>query len=136
MNQLYKYQGTVSSFSYDSKGCGSADIVLGDVTDYWDKAPVRIQAFGGMAKYINEIEWTDAEERYLKADWYYDRNLYLQRIEIPSKNESIPAKIITQADFLSDDLVIFGPQDYIETDSPEPMGREQCAAWCEYRLNH
>lgn len=135
MKQLYKYQGTVSCFSFKDNGHkASADIVLGDIHD-WEKAPTRIEAFGGLAKYISAIEGTDAEERYIKADWYYDRNLYLHRIEIPSSDGRI-AKVITQADFLSDELVVFGPQDYIETDSPEPMDREQSAAWCEYRFNN
>lgn len=135
MKQLYKYQGTVSSFSFKDNGYkASADIVLGDINDS-DKAPTRIEAFGGLAKYINDIEWTDVEERYINANWYYDSNLYLHRIEIPTKDGRI-AKIITQADFLSDELVIFGPQEYIDTDSPEPMDSEQSAAWYEFRFNH
>lgn len=135
MTQLFKYRGTVSQFSFDSKGCGTADLTLGDISD-WDKPPIRVTAHGALAKYIYEIEMTDAEERYINSYWYYDRNLFLYRIEVPSSNEFIPAKVITQADFLSDELAVFGPQDYIETDSPEPMDREQSAAWCEYRINH
>lgn len=135
MAQLYAYQGTVSCFSFTDNGHKArADIVLGDTHD-WEKAPTRIEAFGGLAKYLNAIEGTDAEERYFKADWYYDRNLYLHRIEIPMPDGRI-AKVITQADFLSDELVVFGPHDYIETDSPEPMDREQSAAWYEYRLRN
>ena len=136
MEKLYKYHGTVAEIGFKDHGYkASANIVLGDIGD-WDKAPTRIEAFGGLANYINDIEGTDAEERYIKADWYYDRNLYLRRIEIPSSNQYIPAKVITQADFLSDELAVFGPKDYIETDSPEPMNQKQCAAWCEYRINH
>jgi len=137
MEQLFKYQGTVDTISYNKNEgyTAGADIVLNDINN-WDKAPTRIQAFGGLANYINEIECTDAEERYINADWYYDRNLFLHRIEIPSSSERIPAKVITQDDFLSGELAVFGPQDYIETDSPEPMDREQLAAWCEYRINH
>lgn len=137
MEKLYKYQGTVGEIGFNANNGykASANIVLDDNGD-WDKAPIRIEAFGGLAKYINDIEGTDAEERYIKADWYYDRNLYLHRIEIPSSNERIPAKVITQADFLSDELAVFGPQDYIETDSPEPMDQKQCVAWGEYRISH
>lgn len=135
MSQLYKYHGTVSSIGFVDNGYkAKADIVLGDISD-WDKAPTRIQAFGGLAKYISEIGGTDAEERYIKSDWYYDRNLYLHRIEITTSDGHI-AKVITQADFLSDELAVFGPQDYIETDSPKPMDNEQLAAWGEYRYNH
>jgi hypothetical protein len=135
MSQLYKYQGSVSSFSFTDNGHkASAEIVLGDIRD-WDKAPTRIEAFGGLAKYINAIEGTDAEERYIKSDWYFDRNLYLHRIEIPTNDGRI-AKVITQADFLADELVVFGPHDYIETDEPEPMDGEQSAAWYNFRINH
>ena len=42
---------------------------------------------------INAIECTDAEERYLTANWYYDSNLHLFRIEIPSTEPGKPAKI-------------------------------------------
>lgn len=133
MEKLYKYQGTVSEIGFNGKGYkASANIVLHDIND-WDKTPIRIEAFGGLAKYIDEIEGTDAAERYLKANWFYDRNLYLHRIEIPSNNEHIPAKVITQDNWLSDELVIFGPQDYIETDSPDPMDSEQASSWAEYK---
>lgn len=135
MKNLFKYHGTISSFSFKDNGYkANADIVLGDIND-WDKAPTRIQAFGAPAKYIDDIEGTDAEERYIQSDWYYDSNLYLYRIEVPSSNERIPAKVITQEDSFSDRLIIFGPQNYIETDSPEPMEHEQCAAWCQHRLH-
>ena len=130
--QLYKYQGTVSSFRFIDNGYKAhMDIVLGDISD-WEKAPTRIEAFGGIANYINAIECTDAEERYLKADWFYDRNLYLHRIEIPCANGAL-AKIITSDDWLADEVRIFGPKEYIETCEPESMGSEQRMAWCEFR---
>ena len=135
MKRLFKYHGTVSSMGFSSKGCCAADLILGDITD-WDKPPVRVEAHGALAKYINEIEMTDAEERYIQSDWYYDSNLYLHRIEVPSSDGHSPAKVITQADFLSSELVIFGPKDYIEADSPEPMTREQYSAWIGWKVNH
>jgi hypothetical protein len=134
MKQLYKYRGTVSSIGFDSKGCGTADIILGDLSD-WDKPPVRVTAHGALAKYVYEIGMTDAEERYISSDWYYDRNLFLHRVEVPSNNGRAPAKIIMNAKFLSDELAVFGPKEYIETDSPVPMDDEQCSAWYEFRLN-
>jgi len=90
MEQLYKYRGTASCIGFSSKGCGAADLVLGNITD-WDKTRIRLAAHGALAKYINNIEGTDAEEQYINSDWYYDRNLFLHRIEIPSSNERIPA---------------------------------------------
>ena len=135
MERLFKYHGTVSSMGFSSKGCCVADLILGDITD-WDKPPVRVEAHGALAKYINEIEMTDAEERYIQSDWYYDSNLYLYRIEVPSSDGHVPAKVIMQADFLSSELVIFGPKDYIETDSPEPMTRELHAVWLHWKSDH
>lgn len=135
MEQLYKYNGLVSSFSFNDKGCGMIDMVLGDISD-WDKPPVRVTAYGALAQYIKDIEGTDAEERYINSDWYYDRNLYLRRIEVPSSNEYIPAKVIMSADFLSEELAVFGPKDYIEISSPEPMDKEQQIAWSEFRNAH
>ena len=134
MRQLYRYHGTVSSIGYKYIGHkGHADIILGDISD-WDKAPIRVEAHGKLADYINGLQGTDAEERYIKSDWYYDRNLYLQRIEIPKRDGRL-AKVIAH-DFLSNDrLEIFGPQDYIETNDPEPMDDDQAATWCEYQIN-
>jgi hypothetical protein len=132
MRQLFKYQGTVSCFSFEDNGYKArVNMVLGDVRDY-GKAPTRIEAFGGLANYINAIEMTDAEERYIKADWYYDSNLFLHRIEIPTEDGRI-AKIITQDEVWADDVVIFGPKDYVDTDSPVPMGGNQFLEWSVYR---
>lgn len=86
MEQLFKYHGTVSSIGFSSKGCGAADLILSDITDR-DKPPVRVDAHGALARYINEIEMTDAEERYIRSDWYYDSNLFLYRIEVPGSKE-------------------------------------------------
>lgn len=129
MKKLYSYRGLISSFGSNGS---NLSIVLYDIYDN-SKAPTRLEVVGGLAKYISEIEGTDAEERYLNADYFYNNCLYLHRIEIPSSNENIPAKIITQADLFSDELVIFGPKEYIETRDPQPMSREQACAWFEFR---
>lgn len=78
--KLYKYSGTIEEFAVE-RGRISY-IKLFDVTDF-DKAPTRLEVFGALSEYIEAIESTDAEERYIKSDWYFDSNLYLYRIEIP-----------------------------------------------------
>jgi len=78
--KLYKYSGTIEELAVE-RGRISY-IKLFDVTDF-DKAPTRLEVFGALGKYIEAIEGTDAEERYIKSDWYFDSNLYLRRIEIP-----------------------------------------------------
>ena len=77
--KLYKYSGTIEELAVE-RGRISY-IKLFDVTDF-DKAPTRLEVFGALGKYIEAIEGTDAEERYIKSDWYFDSNLYLRRIEI------------------------------------------------------
>ncbi len=131
----YKYTGTISGYSFNPGGCGSVDLRLYDITDD-KKPPVRLEAFGPLAKYIHAIEGTDAEERYIKADWYYDRNLYLTGIVIPSSGSPIPAKIITQTEPGANmELKIFGPEEYIEEPNPAPMTMEQLLAWNEFHTN-
>lgn len=116
--KLYKYSGTIEELAVE-RGRISY-IKLFDVTDF-DKAPTRLEVFGALGKYIEAIEGTDAEERYIKSDWYFDSNLYLRRIEIPGGEVGRPAKIITQSPDNIDQLEIFGQQDYIQTSKPESM---------------
>ena len=65
--KLYKYSGTIEELAVE-RGRISY-IKLFDVTDF-DKAPTRLEVFGALGKYIEAIELTDAEERYIKSDWY------------------------------------------------------------------
>lgn len=135
MRRLYKYAGTVSRFTYRRNNPNAlpfATLDLYDINDN-DKAPIRIEAIGGLADYIKAIEGTDAEERYLTANWYYDDLLYLHHIEIPSTHPFTPAKIIAQHDPIEPTATIFGPAEYIETRHPEPMDHEQHRAWYEYK---
>lgn len=134
MKKLYKYTGTISEHCYRRNSPNALPVlslVLCDLLDD-DKSPIRLEALGGLADYINAIEGTDAEERYLTADWYYDNLLYLHRIEIPSTEPHRPAKIIAQHDPISSAVSIFGPADYIEESKPGPMDSEQYHAWCAY----
>lgn len=87
--KLYKYSGTIEEFAVE-RGRISY-IKLFDVTDL-DKAPTRLEVFGALSKYIEAIEGTDAEERYIKSDWYFDSNLYLHRIEIPRQRGLAPGE--------------------------------------------
>ena len=58
IRKLYKYTGSISSFSYrrnSPEAVPVVDMILGDINDD-DKAPIRISAAGGLADYINAIE--------------------------------------------------------------------------------
>lgn len=123
--KLYKYSGTIEELAVE-RGRISY-IKLFDVTDF-DKAPTRLEVFGALGKYIAAIELTDAEERYIKSDWYFDSNLYLWRIEVPGGCDW-PAKIITQSPDDIDQLEIFGEREYIETSKPKSMPGEEVNRW-------
>lgn len=125
--RLYKYSGTIAEMGCDGNR-RIEYIKLFDVTDF-DKAPTRLEVFGALSKYIEAIESTDAEERYIKSDWYFDGNLYLCRIEVPGSEVGRPAKIIAQNPDDFDRLEIFGQQDYIQTDKPASMPGEEWYRW-------
>lgn len=133
MSRLYRYHGSISGMM--AQGQTAREITLYDSNDD-RQAPARLNVYGDLAKYIYELEMTDAEERYLDVDYYYDRLLTLVRIEIPSVNPRIPAKVITRQELPKMGIVIFGPQEYINTPEPEPMSREQYAAWREWNNNN
>lgn len=133
MSRLYRYHGSISGMM--AQGQTAREITLYDSNND-RQAPTRLNVYGDLAKYIYELEMTDAEERYLDVDYYYDRLLTLVRIEIPSVNPRIPAKVITRQELPKMGIVIFGPQEYINTPEPEPMSQEQYAAWREWKNNN
>lgn len=106
--KLYKYTGTISEVAF--RNGTACDIKLYDMNDR-DKAPTRLEVVGALGKYIWDIEGTDAEERYIPNDFYFDDNLYLWRIEIPGGCDW-PAKIITQSPDDINQLEIFGGNRY------------------------
>mgnify|MGYP006887186626 CR=1 FL=1 len=135
IQKLYKYTGGVESFSCRRTSRAAVpvvDMILSDIDDD-DKAPIRIEAIGGLADYISAIEGTDAEERYIDANWYFDGLLCLHRIEVPSTEPGKPAKIIAQHRATDREASVFGPSEYIETSKPEPMDDEQLRAWYDFR---
>lgn len=127
--KLYKYSGTIEELAVE-RGRISY-IKLLDVTDF-DKAPTRLEVVGALGKYIWDIEGTDAEERYIPNDFYFDDNLYLWRIEIPGGCDW-PAKIITQSPDDIDQLEIFGEREYIETSKPKSMPGEEVNRWLMWK---
>jgi len=79
--KLYKYSGTIEELAVE-RGRISY-IKLFDVTDF-DKAPTRLEVFGALGKYIEAIEGTDAEERYIKSDWYFDCTCICAALRFPA----------------------------------------------------
>lgn len=69
MEKLYKYVGTVSSFSYrkvSPESLASVDLVLYDMSND-DKAPIRIEATAGQAVYFNQIFKNGKTQYVVKA---------------------------------------------------------------------
>jgi len=122
-DKLWSYKGTIGTMTGNGE-----DIILDDINDF-DKAPIRLTvANPQLREYLYERGMTDDEERYISQYWFYDRNLFLCRIEIPAKEGPIPAKAIWADDFLAD-MEIFGPQEHITTDKPEPMSTQDYFAY-------
>lgn len=131
--KLYKYTGTISEVAIRHGSVCS--IKLYDMSDP-DKAPTRLDIVGAIGRYIDDIECTDAEERYLPTNYYFDDNLRLWRIEVPSDPNVThgiwsghPAKIITQSPDSIDHLEIFGEPEYIRCMNPEAMSGEEMHRW-------
>lgn len=130
--RLFKYYGNISAIEI----IGPAEFIILEELNNDEKAPVYLKICGALAKYIYDIDMTGAAERYLNANWYYDRGLYLCRIEIPSTSPSLPAKVITQEDYHNDKLIIFGQEEYIETNNPKPMSKEDFQAWMKWKVEN
>lgn len=130
--KLYSYKGTLSELNN-----GDNEIILSDVWND-EQPPIKIRANKALHEYLWSRSCTDAEERYIKANWVYDRCLLLQYIEIPSLRPGWPAKVIANADptRVSMDMLIFGPTDLINSDDLEPMSREELLRWESFRAQH
>ncbi len=136
MNKLYRYTGNVSCHNIDHKGrVAHMDMVVRDIYDD-SKAPTRLEVFGQLAEYINDLSWTDSEEKYLKKIFVYDDLLWLRYIIIPAANGRIPAKIIAMADVFDPNAETFGPKDYIEDYEPEQMSPEELDRFIYWKNDH
>lgn len=120
--RLYSYVGTISMLPYQNEPY--ADIILHRSCQE-EIAPVKLTITGPLYKYVCERGVTDDEERYINATWYYDSNLYIRRIEIPSRDDRRPAKVMAMDEpWSTEKLVVFGPQEFINTSMPEPLDDE------------
>lgn len=126
----YLYEGTIGC---SEDGCRSID--LDDIHDR-DKPPVAIKVpCKGLAEYLEARSWDDAEERYITQGWIYDCNLFLQAVIIPSDKTGWPAKVIACAnpDRMSEEAVIFGPEELINDPHPAAMDKDAFHAWLAHR---
>ncbi len=127
-HRLYSYVGTISMLPYQNEPY--ADLIL-HCSCQEEIAPVKLTITGPLYEYVRERDLTDNEERYINATWYYDSNLYIRRIEIPSCDDRRPAKVIAMDEpWPTEKLVVFGPQEFISTSMPEPLNDD---AYWRYR---
>lgn len=127
--KLYKYHGQISGWHGTNQGWL---ITLYDPKDA-NKPPILLHVAGGMIPYLDGVSGSDLEEKYMETDYFYDSLLYLRRVEIPSSDPRIPAKIIAQAKYWDKEAVIFGPREYIACEYPEPMDADEWNRWLEWR---
>lgn len=127
--RLYQYHGTISIYG-PAQNNGCTEITLYNPDD--DRVPpTRLDVAGELDAYIHELGWTDDEERYLRSTYYYDADLRLVAIEIPSDGEYAPAKALISRYVPGEGykLDVFGPREHITTDRPHAMSREDFHAY-------
>lgn len=144
MEKLYKYTGDVNSYSTEklSTGYTRMDMI---VSDFYDdkKAPTRLQAYGELADYLDALFCSDAEEKYLQKDFWYDNLLTLLYVVIPaarrtySAYKNVPAKILASTPgFHTTKIVTFGPTEYIKDREPEQMSLDEFNLYLDWRLDN
>lgn len=122
-NTEFKTTGFISG--YDSNGY----IYIEDT----NKRPVLLESNRIMMKYIDKISSSDKEEKYMTKDFIYSSHCYLEAIVIPSTDDRFPAKLIF-CDWQNQQLKIFGEQEIIDTEKPEPMTREEWYAAFDWMM--
>lgn len=130
MRKLYEYKGSISS-------SGHNEIVL-YVYGNDEIPPTRLTVPKALFQYLNDICGADSEEKYYEKIFKYDNILILHEIIIPSKNKGKPAKIITQAKLTSEEPIIFGEVEQMETpeNELEPMSVEEYKRYFEFRYEN
>ena len=135
MEKLYEYVGTVTTFCHERNIKGESVLSYIELEELYndEKAPIRITAPGAVGRYLEDLNSTDEEERYITCKYFYNRLLQLRRIEVPGDDFS-PAKVITSDDPWSEECKIFGEKEYIKTSEPKSMGPAENSAWLAYKF--
>ena len=140
MERLYTYTGNISSHSLTKtpSGISNMDMMVDDLYDR-DKAPTRLQAWGEMAEYLDEL-FNDREEKYLQKEIFYDELLTVKYVVIRAVNNDpdtypVPAKIIaTQPRF--GEIIVFGDTEYIDVCQPQPMDRHEWWRFLDWKRDN
>lgn len=126
--KLYTYEGHVGTHSNNEN-------LIELHANHYDHStpPILLRTLPGLNKYINDLGDTDHEERYLKSRYYYDSILYLRAIAVLNGDGKI-AKVIVNNDFHDfGNVTIFGPQDFIDSENPEPLSMEEMRRFTNWK---
>lgn len=129
--RLYKYRGQIDGWRASGLDMRQ-EIRLYDPKNE-DKPPVLLYVDNGLATYLDKVVGSDLEEKYIETDYFYDELLFLRRIEIPSNDPRIPAKIIAQAEIWDKAIAVFGSKEYIDISPAEPMCEEEWCRWLDWQ---
>lgn len=86
----YKVKGNIGSVHCRN---GEISVIINDLRNV-EQAPVLLTVIGSIKEYINEIEGTDYEEKYMRKIFTYTSWCDLEKIEVLDENEKI-VKTIT-----------------------------------------
>lgn len=121
----WTYTGNIASYSSKKNYQGKRiinEIELYDIND--EKAPILLHVGAGLFGYIEDIEWNDDEEKYMKKEFVYDNILTLRKIRILNKNGEI-CKIIEDMDDLNWTAKITGPIERINNRNQKALGFDE-----------
>ena len=133
MRDVYKYEGTIACSANLCR-----EITLFDITED-NKPPVAIRvSCNGLADYLSARSWDDAEERYIKQVWIYDRNLVLWAVVIPGNRAMVPAKVIAcrNPELLDEEIVIYGPKELLNDPHPASMDDTEYHLWLDFQSTY
>ena len=125
-NRKWTYTGNISSYS-SRKNCRGQQIIseieLYDIDDD-SKAPILLHVGCGLFGYINDIEWHDDEEKYMRKEFVYDSTLYLKKIRILNKDGLI-CKIIEDMEDANWTARITGPKERINNRNQKALDHNE-----------
>lgn len=137
---IFMYRGTIFGHSTQRclNGLRMVEITLGCLSDE-RKMPIRLTAYGEMAEYINTLEWTDDEERYLTNEYHYDSLFELRYILIRNADREIAKVIVSEDTSENIPFRIFGQTDHITDANPAPLNAQELNEWYSFKnslFNH
>ncbi len=126
MNRKWTYTGNISSYTSGKNIYGKRTITEIELYDIDDdsKAPILLHVGAGLFGYIDDIEWHDDEEKYMKKEFVYDNTLYLKKIRVLNKDGQI-CKIIEDMEDTNWTARITGPSERINNRNQKALDHDE-----------